>query len=32
MNSSLLQRVVRIVREMNYASRRMVELKAPRTS
>jgi hypothetical protein len=29
MNSSLLQRVVRIVREMNYASRRMVELKAP---
>jgi hypothetical protein len=32
MNSSLLQRVVRIVREMNYASRRMVEFRAPRTS
>jgi hypothetical protein len=27
MNSSLLQRIVRLVREMNYASRRMVELR-----
>jgi len=29
MNSSLLRRVVRIMREMNYASRRVVELQAP---
>jgi hypothetical protein len=29
MNSSLLQRIVRVVRETNYASRRMVELRAP---
>lgn len=29
MNSRLLQRVVRIVRDMNYASRRVVELQAP---
>jgi hypothetical protein len=32
MNSSLVQRVVRVVRvvrEMNYASRRVVELQAP---
>jgi hypothetical protein len=29
MNGSLLQRVVRIVREMNDASRRLLELQAP---
>jgi hypothetical protein len=29
MNSSLLQRIVWIVREMNHASRRVVELQAP---
>lgn len=29
MNSRFLQRVVRIVRDMNYATRRLVELQAP---
>lgn len=29
MSSSLVQRVVRIVRGMNYASRRVTELRAP---
>jgi hypothetical protein len=29
MNSSLLRRIVRLMREMNYASHRMVELQAP---
>jgi hypothetical protein len=29
MNSSLLRRIIRLMREMNYASRRMVELQAP---
>jgi hypothetical protein len=32
MNSRLLRRAVRIVREMNYASRRIVELRAPGNS
>ncbi len=29
MNSSLLQRIVRVVRDMNYAGRRVIELRAP---
>jgi hypothetical protein len=29
MNTGLVQRVVQIVRAMNYASRRVVELQAP---
>jgi len=29
MSTSLLQRIVRVVRDMNYANRRVVELRAP---